>query len=185
MTSINFFANKIKCLDNKMNFIAAAKTCFKKYGDYSGRASRSELFLFYFFCYIVIKVLSFNLYFPDFFEILQASFALLIIPAHCAVTVRRLHDVNKSGWWYPFLIISVIGIPYLVYLLFKKGDGQPNRFDQPISIKKRVVFSASSIACFVFAAFWYSVFGKVISDMKKESLELQQTNATTVDPKSA
>ena len=44
------------------------------------------------------------------------------------LTIRRLHDVDNSGWFYLIMLIPVINLIFLIYLLFKKGTPGPNRF---------------------------------------------------------
>lgn len=75
-----------------MNFTDAIKVCFSKYVDFNGRASRSEywwFFLFCFLCSIVLGVVS---------ETLSTIFSLATLLPTFAVGARRLHDINKSGW---------------------------------------------------------------------------------------
>ena len=84
-----------------MNFNESIKTCLtKKYSTFSGRASRSEFWFFYLFIligyivsFILIVTISVNL-----FWVMGIFILAMVIPAF-AVTARRLHDINKSGWF--------------------------------------------------------------------------------------
>ena len=67
-----------------MTFVESIKTCFKKYATFSGRASRSEYFYFLLF-FILLSVIPYMLIFA-------------ILPL-LSVMVRRVHDINVSGWW--------------------------------------------------------------------------------------
>ena len=96
-----------------MNFQTSVKTCFKKYTTFSGRASRSEFWYFWLFSYaiyaiLIIIALNISFKFIWFFVVL---FLVNFIP-FIAVTARRLHDVNKSGWFQilplPFSILDRI-----------------------------------------------------------------------------
>jgi len=136
-----------------MNFIESVKTCFKKYGDYSGRASRSEFWYFLLFGVFmdiaVFIVEIFTLYLGSIDQLIAVITLrrlpnTLILAPLIAAGIRRLHDIGKSGWWLLLLFIPIIGWIYLLYLLCKKGDGQPNRFDHPISFKRKVIFAAST-----------------------------------------
>ncbi len=49
-----------------------------------------------------------------------------IIPV-VSVTVRRLHDVNRSGWWI-FIMLTIIGVIPFYYWVLKRSDKQANRF---------------------------------------------------------
>ena len=62
-------------------------------------------------------------------RLLTAIFALAMLIPSLAVTVRRLHDTNRSGWWMLFCLIPCIGI--IVILGFAVQDSQPgeNKYD--------------------------------------------------------
>jgi len=79
--------------------------CFKKYADFSGRARRKEFWMFFLFYFIFALVLSIidgllGWGFADgTFGILYMLFVLAALLPYLAVTVRRLHDTGRSGWW--------------------------------------------------------------------------------------
>lgn len=88
-----------------MNFIDSIRVCLNKFINFEGRASRSEYWFFMLFL-LILAILSFLLDYMFFgiadggtglFGIIYYLFAL--IPGS-SVTVRRLHDVGKSGWFY-------------------------------------------------------------------------------------
>ncbi len=110
-----------------MNLIESVKTCFKKYGVIEGRASRSEYWFFVLFYTVVIVVLELltlvNSTFVTIFLIARIGF---IIPT-ITVTTRRLHDVNRSGWWQ-LISFTIIGFIPLLYWLCKNSDEENNRF---------------------------------------------------------
>jgi len=105
-----------------MFILTNLKQSFLKYAQFSGRSSRSEYWSWILFCFV--------LYFLAL--IIDKRLALVLwivflVPS-TSVTTRRLHDVNKSGWWQ-LLLITVLGDILLLYWLIKKGDPEPNRFD--------------------------------------------------------
>jgi uncharacterized membrane protein YhaH (DUF805 family) len=134
-----------------LNLPDAVKICFKKFFDFKGRASRSEYW--YFTLFIMIGyVVGFTLGFiaPVFFIINGIFFLVIIIP-WVAVAARRLHDINKSGWFQLiplpagilefifaenrqqtleiiFLIVGLILYIYLIILFCTSGDSKQNRF---------------------------------------------------------
>ena len=119
-----------------MNFFDAIKICFVKYTDFSGRASRSEFWLFTLFIFIVSLVLLFLdpmlageafLEYDNIFPPLGTIFSIITFIPSISVTARRLHDVNRSGWWM-LILFTVIGIVPLLYWNCKKGDLEENRF---------------------------------------------------------
>ncbi|GEM_PF-1270224 len=80
--------------------------CFKKYVDFSGRASRRE---FWFFCLFSSLIgLGINLFFPPIFG---GIYSLAVALPNLAVQVRRLHDIGKSGFW---LLILCIPLPFSI-----------------------------------------------------------------------
>jgi len=124
-----------------MNFMDAVKTCFNKYIDFSGRAPRSEFWWFMLFLMIASAVLGqidTALFGPTFvmtdngFEynmgILGSLFSLATLLPSIAVTARRLHDIDKSGWWQLIAIIPLIGWIIMLVWMIKKGTPGDNRF---------------------------------------------------------
>ncbi|MUG32923.1 MULTISPECIES: DUF805 domain-containing protein [Psychrobacter] len=104
-----------------------------KYAKFSGRARRKEYWMFQLFCYIFLCLIflltAIGLYinntgsFPVLGSILMGIGSIiltvfmfgLIIPS-LALTIRRLHDIGRSGWW-----ILIVAIPYvgpIVLLVF-------------------------------------------------------------------
>jgi len=107
-----------------MNFIESIQTCYKKFFDFSGRASKSEYWWFQLYN-VIIYVLTF---------VFQADLTLLfsivvianIIPNYAAA-VRRIHDSDKSGWMVLIAVIPLIGL-YIFVLLLQDGSRGKNRF---------------------------------------------------------
>jgi len=134
-----------------MGFGEAVRTVYKdKYATFSGRASRSEYwysFLFLFLVGLVWAGLIFSLGAFDFSSprgmsglatfvmIAGGLFYLAVFIPTLAVSVRRLHDRNMSGWWYLGLMVLsavpyigiVVSIGWLV-LFCLKGTSGDNRF---------------------------------------------------------
>lgn len=105
-----------------MNFKEAIVSCFTKYAIFKGRASRSEYWYWSLFCFLVFLPLAIlKLHALD--TILTFAFALPWI----AVTTRRLHDVNRSGWWQ-LIPITIIGIIPFIYWMCKAPVNIGNRF---------------------------------------------------------
>jgi len=62
------------------------------------------------------------------FPLLYVVYILGIILPSIAVTVRRLHDVGKSGWWYFIVLIPIIGAIWLLVLLCTDGTPGANSY---------------------------------------------------------
>ncbi len=107
-----------------MMFQDAIKTCFKKYADFSGRAMRSEYWWFALFSMIT----SFILLMIDPSETLYLIFSLAVLLPSLAVGARRLHDIDRSGWWLLLSLVPLVGIIVLIVWFCTKGTPGTNRF---------------------------------------------------------
>jgi uncharacterized membrane protein YhaH (DUF805 family) len=93
-----------------------------KYAVFSGRARRTEYWMFLLVSIIVAVVLSFI----DAMVtggILGLVYGLGIIIPSIAVAVRRMHDTNRSGWWVLISLVPLVGVLILIYFLVL--DSQP------------------------------------------------------------
>ena len=61
-------------------------------------------------------------------EMFLSFYALLVLFPSLAVTSRRLHDMNESGWKWLFLCVPFVNIYIILLLMIKKGDTNTNRF---------------------------------------------------------
>ena len=104
-----------------MTFSESIKTCFSKYADFTGRASRSEYWWWFLFVVLVTAATGIIS------DKLSAAFSLAFLLPGIAVSVRRLHDIDKSGWFLLLNFIPVIGWIILLYWAVQEGR-EPNRF---------------------------------------------------------
>tara|TARA_B100001173_G_C15657465_1_gene408003 strand:- start:38 stop:484 length:447 start_codon:yes stop_codon:yes gene_type:complete len=116
-----------------MNFLVSIKTCFKKYADFKGRASRSE-FWYFFLLLLLGSILSlvsyvyffdnseiyysfsdtlYNLLYYSLIGIICLFYGIIAIPL-IAVTIRRIHDVGHSG-----LIILIFVVGFIVSFILQ------------------------------------------------------------------
>ncbi len=110
-----------------MGFVDAIKSGFNNYVNFSGRASRSEYWywiLFYILVGIVASVIDAALG----IGFLGALVSLGLFLPSLAVAVRRLHDLDKSGWWFLLIFIPLVGAIILIVWFCTKGTTGPNRF---------------------------------------------------------
>jgi uncharacterized membrane protein YhaH (DUF805 family) len=103
------------------DFFDAIKICFNKYVDLNGRASRPEYWWFFLFV-CVLSLLT--IYFP----FLNLIVALATLLPSIAAGVRRLHDIDRSGWWLLIGLVPLIGFIVLIVFLTKRGTEGQNRF---------------------------------------------------------
>jgi uncharacterized membrane protein YhaH (DUF805 family) len=132
-----------------MNFPQAIASGFRKYATFSGRASRAEYWYWALFValgryaarMLDAGLLSGNWRLPGYGEtfalnaplfgqmhIFTTIFLLAVTLPGLAVAVRRLHDVDRSGWWL-LSYLTIIGILYpLLVWKCRRGTVGPNRF---------------------------------------------------------
>ena len=121
--------------DEKMediNFFQSFRICFKKFVDFKERASRSEYWWFALFT----SIISIPSYLPnETVQVLSGLGTLIILLPTLAVTARRLHDINKSGWWQ-LIVLTVIGIILLIIWWATVGESKKNPHGNSIKLKK-------------------------------------------------
>ena len=113
-------------------------TCLKKFATFNGRASRSEYWWFQFFYALVafFAVIIDSMFVDNSVSwgpLEIVSTIILFLPA-TAVLARRLHDVNRSGWWM-LISITIIGLIPLIIWSVAEGSNKKNRFGPPINLK--------------------------------------------------
>jgi uncharacterized membrane protein YhaH (DUF805 family) len=100
----------------------------KKYMVFDGRATRSEYWYFVLFNIIISMVLGGIDFITGTLDmetgvgLLSGLYSLFILLPMLAVSIRRLHDTGRSGWWFFIQIIPIIGT--IAYLIFMVQDSQ-------------------------------------------------------------
>ncbi len=112
-----------------MDFGTAIKTCFGKYVDFTGRAARSEFWFFHLFYWIVLIVASvIDSLVGTGTPIVTIIVILAMVLPSLAAQIRRLHDLDKSGWYWFFSFIPLIGgIILLVWFMPAPGCRRRSR----------------------------------------------------------
>ena len=115
-----------------MNFPEAILSAFRNYANFSGRAARSEYWYWALFCslgnILTKSMTNVALDGPHPSHPLNLLFLLVILLPTYAVVVRRLHDINRSGWWI-LIELTIIGIIYpMLFWKCTKGTEGENRF---------------------------------------------------------
>jgi uncharacterized membrane protein YhaH (DUF805 family) len=114
----------------------------KHYADFSGRASRKEYWMFALFNFLAlllfagIDIVAWNITGDDTSTLFlfTASYLFAVQIPSLAVSIRRLHDVGKSGWWYLIGLIPIIGVIWLLILFVQKGDTETNKYGELSSL---------------------------------------------------
>ena len=124
-----------------MKFGEAVVSGLRNYFKFSGRASRSAFWFFMLFCILVPIVgsvgdlfLFSNLAREGLGPIYVTSNLALIVPG-LAISTRRLHDIDRTGWWF-LITLTIIGNIWLLVWWCSKGKTGCNRFGpDPLATK--------------------------------------------------
>ena len=115
----------------------------KKYIEFQGRASRSEFFRYNLMISLcltiipimmsIIKLVTNDIMTTIVLYILLGIIDLALILPGLAITVRRLHDTNKSGWYFLINFIPIVGPIWFLILMLTKGDTYTNNYGERTS----------------------------------------------------
>lgn len=108
----------------------------KKYAVFSGRARRKEFWFFFLISAIISVFLAVIDEFMGWdFEMggdnlgfLSTLYYVAVIIPYLAVIIRRLHDTDRSGWWFLIAFIPIVGVIVLLVFLILDGTRGENRF---------------------------------------------------------
>jgi uncharacterized membrane protein YhaH (DUF805 family) len=118
----------------------------RRWNDFGGRSSRKEYWMFalwYLLILVLLSVLDNFVFGPAgafggtkdidsettvtvALNFYNAFYLLTLVPS-ISVSVRRLHDINRTGWWL-LISLTIVGIIPLLYWAIKPGDESTNRF---------------------------------------------------------
>ena len=110
-----------------MDFGEAIRSGLRNYATFSGRAARSEFWYWTLFAFLASAAAGIvdSALFPT--GLMAPLVSLLLLLPGLAVSVRRLHDLDRSGWWL-LLTFTAIGIVLLLIWDCLRGTPGPNRF---------------------------------------------------------
>ncbi len=121
-----------------MEFTTAVATCFAKYATFSGRARRAEFWwftLFNFGVLVILSVIDLGWGNPRHWMMgdggpspVGTLYWLAVLLPSLAVTVRRLHDIDRTGWWILIHFLPLVGPIVMIWFLATPGTAGPNRF---------------------------------------------------------
>lgn len=123
------------------SFTQAIEICLRNYAGFEGRAPRSELWYWVLACLLAGAAVGlvagvFDVVLGGHWvkNLLTGLLELFIFLPGLAVNVRRLHDIDKSGWWYFVVFIPLIGWIIMLVWFCTRGSYGPNRFGRdPLS----------------------------------------------------
>ncbi|HMB40461.1 MAG TPA: DUF805 domain-containing protein [Balneolaceae bacterium] len=95
----------------------------QKYVEFSGRSRRKEFWIFTlvnFAISVILAVLG--------LDFISTLFGLAVLLPGIGVSIRRLHDIGKTGWWLLIAFIPLVGLIVLIYFYVQEGDTGPNEY---------------------------------------------------------
>lgn len=109
--------------------------CLQQYTDFSGRARRKEYWLFAVFNFVfslafslVDKLIGFSG--EDGFSLLSFFYSLAVLIPSIAVSIRRLHDIGRSGKWLFIVFVPIIGVIILLVWSCQEGEQSDNQWGE-------------------------------------------------------
>lgn len=99
------------------------------YVNFNGRARRSEYWYFT-LCNVLISIVLAIIGYVLELNFIGDIYSLAVLLPGLAVAVRRLHDVNKSGWFLLIGLIPLIGAIWLIVVLATDGDSGSNQYGE-------------------------------------------------------
>ena len=151
-----------------MSFTKSIKTVFfQKYATFKGRASRSEFWWFWLFWVVMVNIIPIselnliNLFLmfkiiptPILIDLIILIIGIIVIIPYFAVSVRRLHDINRSGWLWLVPVGSALVYEFI-------GNGIFHNYTINLLLD---VFSKTSLVILYCATFWILYLNLLKSD---------------------
>jgi len=134
-----------------MGFGEAISAGFSNYVNFSDRASRSEFWFWVLFCAlggIAAGVIDLLIGIP----IIKTLFSLGTVVPYIAVAIRRLHDLDRTGWWWLLYFVPMLlaGI-FVVYYIF--------RAETNYWVAAACLFGVIQLICWIVLLIWFCTRG--------------------------
>ena len=114
--------------------------CLKNYAKFDGRAGRPEYWFYALFSTLIFFILQFlsstlglQYSMNDLITVypLASIWQVVTFVPSLAVGVRRMHDINRSGFWLLFLLLPLIGWLLIMIFVLLKGNDDDNDYGSP------------------------------------------------------
>lgn len=110
----------------------AVRRAFANYANFDGRANRGEFWWWVLATILIgigLGIIDSVLFGVDSnVSLLSSLWSLAILVPNLAIGARRLHDIDKSGWWQLIWLIPIVGWILLIVWFAQRGEDRPNRF---------------------------------------------------------
>lgn len=136
--------------------IEAYKKFFRNYTNFSGRSTRSD----YWYVYLANLLIAFGTAFIcsilgiiEVFLVFYTIYSLATFIPSIALVIRRMHDINMSGWWYFIVLVPLVGLIFLLIFLCTDSVNENNKYgknvkniDNNVQNKKRNIETCNKIS---------------------------------------
>ena len=119
-----------------VGYIDAIRMGFQKCWDFSGRSTKPEYWKWFVFVLVGVLILSIvdiRMHTYNFRAgggLISGLFRVISLIPSLSLGARRLHDINRTGWWQLLLFVPLLGLIVIMILAAKDGDIGKNRYGQ-------------------------------------------------------
>ena len=159
---------------------------FRHYADFKGKLPRKQFWIAYlFYTLSIIPLLAIDMMIG--FPVLLLIYLLATIVPSIAASVRRLHDMGTSGWWYLISLIPTIGNILLLILLCQKGktDTRPAKAKPSDWIALAIAVVVSIVGFAVGTNKMAKLFSDGLTGMVTESMIVDEMESEPEAPEGA
>jgi uncharacterized membrane protein YhaH (DUF805 family) len=114
-----------------MTFSEAVKDGFDHYTKFDGRASRPAYWWWFLFGILVGIAANIIDAIIGSFGIISGLAGLALLLPGLSVSIRRFHDINRSGWWILIFIVPIVGFVLWLIWFTREGDPGENQYGPP------------------------------------------------------
>ena len=114
---------------SRIGLIQAIQLGFQNYANFSGRSNRSEYWWWTLFVVVIYFALNFLGAIVPLLGIVTSLFGLVTLLPGLALGARRMHDIDKSGWYLLLWLLPIIGWIWFLILACQRGTEGPHKHD--------------------------------------------------------
>ena len=117
----------VSVTSSRVSFTDAISLAFTNYVNFKGRSTRAEYWWFVLFTSI-LSVITEAIDSISSLGVTNLILSLVVFMPSLTVGVRRLHDINKSGWWTLMWLIPIVGWIIMIVWYTRRSDEGINRY---------------------------------------------------------
>lgn len=116
---------------------AIYKAIIENYGNLSGRSSRSEYWWYALFTFALGMVISLVFFYASYKTnlIVECIINIILLIPGFGLCIRRLHDINKGGYWFLIILIPIFGVIILMIWFLDPSYPKENKYGPVPNLK--------------------------------------------------